>query len=209
MKKCKSQGEAVLPHQLHTEADSPSRGNSVTAEWYAVYTKFQHEKSAAKLLESKNFEVFLPVYRTVHRWQDRNQLVVLPLFPCYLFLRANLDRKLEALQTAGVRWLVENGGNACPISETEIEELRKICSVGLQVQPHPFLKQGDQVRIHRGPLAGTRGFFVREKNHYRVVIAVELLRKGVSVEIDLRDIEPLHESHGPQSVALEFSECNA
>jgi len=180
----------------------------VTPKWYAVYTKFHHEKSAAKSLQGKEFDVFLPVYEAVHRWKDRNQQVVLPLFPCYLFLRADLNRKLEVLQTVGVRWLVENGGNACEIRGSEIESLRKICSVGFDVKPHPFLKQGDLVRISRGPLAGTRGYFLREKNHCRVVVAVELLRKGVSVEIDLANIEAVHESRVLTPAELQISECN-
>lgn len=175
--------------------------------WYAVYTKHQHEKSAASLLERKDFEVFLPVYRTVHRWQDRNQLLILPLFPCYVFLRGGLDRKLDVLRTAGVRWFVENAGHACEVPEPELEAVRKVCATGSRVQPHPFLKQGDRVRICRGPLAGTQGFFVREKNQYRVVISIELLRQAVSVEIDLNGVEPLREARRILSVPFEISEC--
>lgn len=157
--------------------------------WYAIYTKFQHEKSAAALLQKKNFEVFLPVYRALHHWCDRNQAVILPLFPCYLFLRTSAERKLEVLRTGGVRWFVENAKRACEVSDEEIDTLRKVCSVGVGVLPHPFLKQGDHVRVRTGPLAGTEGIFVRTKNQCRVVISVELLRKGVSVEVDTGDIE--------------------
>jgi transcription antitermination factor NusG len=156
-----------------------------------VYTRFQHEKSAASLLEKKNLEVFLPVYRTVHRWKDRNQLVILPLFPCYLFLRTDLHRKLEILRTAGVRWIVENAGHACEVPEAEVEAVRKICSVAARLQPHPFLNHGDLVRVRKGPLIGMEGFFVRAKNQFRVVVSVDLLRKSVAVEVDLADVEPM------------------
>jgi len=161
----------------------------VAEAWYAIYTRFQHEKSAAALLQRKNFEVFLPTYRSVHQWCDRNQLVTLPLFPCYLFLRTNVDRKVDVLRTAGVRWFVENAKRACEVSDAEIETLRRVCSTGVGVLPHPFLRHGDHVRVRTGPLAGTEGFFVRTKNQYRVVISVELLRKGVSAEVDRGDIE--------------------
>ena len=113
--------------------------HKVTEAWYAVYTKFQHEKSAAALLSRKQFEAFLPVYRTVHRWKDRNQLVILPLFPCYLFVRTDLQRKAEILQTAGIRWIVESAGCACPLAESEIASVRRVCAVA-GAQPHPFLK---------------------------------------------------------------------
>jgi len=181
----------------------------VTNSWYAVYTKFQHEKSAASLLERKAMEVFLPVYRTVHRWKDRNQMLVLPLFPCYLFLRAELDRKIEVLQTAGVRWLVEIAGHACPVPDSEIEAIRKICSVSTRFQPHPFLKQGDLVRIRKGPLTGMEGFFVRTKNQYRVVVSVELLRKSVAVEVDLADVELSNISRSIVPPAISLTERTA
>ena len=194
---------------LFSETQNRFADNAETGAWYAIYTRHQHEKSAASLLERKQFEVFLPVYRTVHRWQDRNQPVVLPLFPCYLFLRGGLDRKLDILRTPGIRWLVENGGHACEVPEGEIAALRKICSVGTLVRPHLFLKQGDRVRIRSGPLAGTQGFFVREKNQCRVVVSVELLRQGVSLEIDSHQVEPLRESSPLQPVPLAPSECQA
>lgn len=168
--------------------------------WYAIYTKFQHEKSAAGFLEKKDFEVFLPVYRAAHQWCDRHQLVTLPLFPCYLFLRTSVDRKLEVLRTGGVRWFVENANRACEISDQEINTLRRVCSLGAGVLPHPFLRQGDQVRVRTGPLAGTDGIFVRTKNQYRVVISVELLRKGVSVEVARGDIERIGEPYKARSV---------
>lgn len=177
--------------------------------WYAIYTRFQHEKSAAALLQRKNFEVFLPVYRAVHQWSDRNQMVTLPLFPCYLFLRATVDRKVEVLRTSGVRWFVENAKRACEISDAEIETLRKVCSSGTGVLPHPFLKQGDHVRLRTGPLAGTEGFFVRTKNQYRVVISVELLRKGVSMEVDRRDIERVGKPHMPAPLIVDAKSCGA
>jgi transcription antitermination factor NusG len=161
----------------------------VANAWYAIYTKFQHEKSAAALLEKKEFNVFLPVYRTVHRWKDRNQMVVLPLFPCYVFIRTELERKVEILRTCGVQWLVENAGKACVVPEPEIEAVRRICSVGTRFQPHPFLRRGDLVRIRKGPLLGMEGFFVQTKNQYRVVVSVELLAKSVAVEVNLGDVE--------------------
>jgi transcription antitermination factor NusG len=161
----------------------------VANAWYAVYTKFQHDKSAAALLERKDFEVFFPVYRAVHRWKDRNQIVVLPLFPCYLFLRTELVRKTDILRTAGVRWIVENAGHACVVPDSEIESVQKICAAATRVQPHPFLRQGDLVRICRGPLLGMEGYFVRSKNQYRVVVSIDLLQKSVAVEVDLGDVE--------------------
>jgi transcription elongation factor/antiterminator RfaH len=159
--------------------------------WYAIYTKHQHEKTARDILARKNFEVLLPLYRSIHRWKDRNKVVDLPLFPCYVFIRANLERKVEILKTAGVFWLVESGGHACAIPDHEIEAVLRITGSESRVEPHPYLRTGDRVRIQRGALAGIEGILTRFKSQYRVVLSMELLRKAIAVEVDLSTVERL------------------
>jgi transcription antitermination factor NusG len=180
----------------------------VTEAWYAIYSKFQHEKSAAALLARKQFEVFLPVYRAVHRWKDRNQIVILPLFPCYFFVRSRIERKTEILQTAGVRWIVESAGRVCPLPEPEIEAIRRVCALA-KAQPHPFLEEGQRVRVRTGPLAGTEGFYVRAKNQYRMIVSIQLLQQAVSVEMDISDLQFIKEEPGFTSGPCDISRLTA
>jgi transcription antitermination factor NusG len=165
--------------------------------WYAVYTKHQHEKSATNLLARKGFNVLLPLYHTAHRWKDRMQIVALPVFPCYLFLRASLQRKLEILQTPGVFWLVGQGGHASLVPDSDIESIRKIMQGRAHAEPHPYLKSGDRVRVLAGPMAGVEGILTRVKNRYRVVLSVDLLQKAVAVEVDISSVERLGVSPPP------------
>src|ERR1700761_2270522 len=72
------------------------------SSWWALYTRHQHEKVIAQILGTKGFEVFLPLYESVRRWKDRNKLLSLPLFPCYVFIRGGLDRRLHVLTTPGI-----------------------------------------------------------------------------------------------------------
>jgi transcription antitermination factor NusG len=173
--------------------------------WYAIYTKHQHERAAAEVLVRKGFKILLPQYRSVHRWKDRNKTVLLPLFPCYLFVQTDLGRKLDILRTPGVFWLVESGGCACPVPENDIEGISKIIQGPARIAPHPFLKSGERVRIRRGALEGIEGILIKLKNQYRVVLSVELLRKAVAVEIDLADVQLLPASEPGVSRA---ASCN-
>ncbi|HXM98834.1 MAG TPA: UpxY family transcription antiterminator [Candidatus Dormibacteraeota bacterium] len=168
----------------------------VQNDWYAVYTKHQHEKSAAELLTRKGFEVLLPLYGVTHRWKDRVKNIWLPVFPCYLFLRADLRRKLEILRTAGVFWLVENGGRACTVPETDIESVRRLTQSAEQLEPHPYMTVGDRVRVKAGPLTGVEGILVRVKNEYRVVVSVQLLQKAVAAEVDIASVEQIEKWSG-------------
>ena len=166
--------------------------------WYAIYTKHQHEKSVSELLSRKKFEVLLPLYTTVHRWRDRNKKLQLPLFPCYLFVRTDLSRKLDILQTPGVFFMVDSGGRAFPVPDKEIDAIKKIAQHPSKAGPHPYWKTGDRVRICSGPLAGVEGILIRSKGQFRVILTVELLRQSVAIEVDLSDVERLPWS-GPRA----------
>ena len=37
-------------------------------DWWALYTRHQHEKAVAEMLSAKGFEVFLPLYASQRRW---------------------------------------------------------------------------------------------------------------------------------------------
>jgi len=81
---------------------------------YALYTRHQHEKTVAQILNSKGFETLLPLYPAARRWADRTKLLFLPLFPCYVFINAGLERRLAIMMTPGVHALVSNAGLPTP-----------------------------------------------------------------------------------------------
>lgn len=159
------------------------------APWYAIYTKHQHEKAVAQLLSLKGCEVFLPLYQSLRRWTDRGKLLSLPLFPCYVFVREGIERKLDIFTTPGVHGLVGAAGRPEPISWVEIQAIRKAVEHG-RVEPYPFLNCGDRVRVTAGPLEGLEGILVRKKNQFRVVISIEVLQQSVATEVDASWLEP-------------------
>ena len=162
--------------------------------WYALYTKHQHEKTVARNLSCKGFEIFLPLYAAARNWKDRVKLVSLPLFPCYVFLRGDLGRRLDIITTPGIHVLVSNGGQPAAIPAAELDNIRQAVVSGTRIQPHPFLKCGDWVRVKCGPLAGMQGILVRKKNVYRLVLSIEMLGKAAAVEVDAVLVERLNEN---------------
>jgi transcription antitermination factor NusG len=164
---------------------------SVSTPWYAVYTRHQHEKAVAHGLAGKQFDTFLPLYTSIRRWKDRSVRLSLPLFPGYVFLRGDLERRLAILTTPGVHCLVSLGGQPASIPATEIEAVRRAVESTFQVEPHPFLRCGDRVRVTSGALAGIEGIVVRKKNSCRLVLSVEILEKSVAVEVGGLAVERL------------------
>jgi transcription antitermination factor NusG len=159
--------------------------------WWALYTRHQHEKTVADVLTAKGFEVFLPLYESMRRWKDRKKMLSLPLFPCYVFVRGGLNRRLQVVTTPGVHMILTHGESFAVIPEAEIEVIRRTIEGSYRVEPHPYLKVGERVRVIRGTLEGVEGVLLRRKNLCRLVLSVAMVAQSVAVEIDAADVEPV------------------
>ena len=177
---------------ISSEPGQANRGSS----WYAVYTRHQHEKTIARNLTTKGFETLVPLYQVRRRWQDRVKVLSLPLFPCYVFVRGNLERRLDIITTPGLHSFVLSAGQPASIPPAEIEAIRRSADSGVCVEPHPFLKGGEWVRVKSGPLEGIQGILVRKKTQSLLVLSVAMLGKSAAVEIDAYEVERLSRPYG-------------
>ena len=159
--------------------------------WHALYVYHQHEKAVAESLANHGLEGFVPLYGSVRKWKDRNKRLLLPLFPCYVFLHGGLKYKSQVLSIPGVCSFVSAGGVAATIPDAEIESIRRMVENGVAVEPHAFLRCGDRVRIKSGGLAGIEGILVRKTNSLRLILSAELLERSISVEVDADNVEPI------------------
>ena len=157
---------------------------SVTAEWFALTVRHQHEKQIAQALRQKGLKELLPLYRCRRRWSDRTKELELPLFPSYVFCCFPFEERLAVLTTPGVYSIVGFGGRPTPVSSQEIVNIQAILASGLQAEPWPHLKAGDIVSIDDGPLRGVQGVLVQSKDGCRVVVSVELLQRSIAVQLD-------------------------
>lgn len=170
---------------LHLETPAQFEPN----DWYAVYTRHQHERAVAESLTGRGLEVFLPVYEALRQWTDRQKRLSLPLFPCYVFFRGNPERRARVLSTPGVHSIVGFGGRPAAIEKSQVDAVRLAVENHFRVEPHPFLRTGDRVRVRCGSLAGVEGILVRKRSFARLIISADLLQKSVSIEVDACSIE--------------------
>lgn len=169
--------------------DKQIGGHAEEFAWHALYTRHQHEKAIANALSYKGFEVFLPLYSATHRWKDRNNQLFLPLFPCYVFLRGGLERRLDIMTTPGIYMLVTSGGHPAVVPDEEMYAVRQLAEKTQRMEPYPFLRSGDWVRVKSGPLIDMEGILVRKKNFFRLVVSVEILGKSAAAEVDASMVE--------------------
>lgn len=157
--------------------------------WFAVYVTSRHEKKVQTQLALQKIETFLPLYKTIHRWQNRCRKVLeLPLFPNYLFVHIAVSDRFVVLRTAGVISMVCSGRLPVPLPSTAVEAIRAAVAVR-EVEPHPYLAVGNRVRIVDGPLVGMQGILVRKKGKLRVVLVVDEIRQSAAVEVNANEID--------------------
>ena len=162
------------------------------SSWYALYTRHQHEKMVHQVLTNKGFNTFLPLYATTHHWKDRTKALTLPLFPCYVFLKGGVERRLQILTTPGIYGVVSSAGQPAAIPEIEIEAIQRVVQSGARVEAHPYLKCGTWVRVKCGPLTGIEGILVRKKNISRLVLSVEILGTAAAIEVSAFQVEEVN-----------------
>lgn len=175
--------------------------------WWAVYTRHQHEKTAADIMSAKGVEVFLPQYNVIRHWKDRRMKLSVPLFPCYLFVRAQLSQRLQIISTPGVNMILRRGEQFAEMTSDEIDVLRRAVDGPFQVEPHPFLQCGERVRVTRGALEGVEGILVRKKNLCRLVLAVDILARAASVEVNAADVMPAGAAHARVYASSDMALC--
>lgn len=171
------------------EMDTEIQSAAGAGNWYALFTRHQHEKSVAFALSNKNHEVYLPLYRSLRRWQDRAKHIWLPLFPCYVFIREGMDRQFQIVTTPGIIHIVGWGGRPAIVPRHQLDGARQIVESCLTVESHPYLQRGDRVMVKTGPLMGLEGILTRTKGVARLVVSMEMLGRSAAVEIDVSNVE--------------------
>jgi transcription termination/antitermination protein NusG len=166
---------------------------ATTWPWYALYTRSHCEQLVYEQLAAKGFHLLLP---TIQVWSQRagvRHRIAVPMFPGYLFLHSLVDSAiyLEVRQARGlVRILGQGWDRLAVVPEEEIHAIRAVLRSKLPIQAHPYLREGQRVRVRRGLLSGVEGILVGAKaNKGRLVLSVELLQQSVAVEVDCSDVE--------------------
>ena len=163
------------------------------AEWYAIHTRAQHEKSVVSHLQRQGLTTFLPLVSEVHRWSDRRKVVHLPLFTCYAFVHMRLvpESWAKVMGITGVLRLVGTRGQGVPIPDSQIHAVQALLSSSLSYQICPFLQVGQRVRVRGGSLDGVEGLLMARNGDRTLIISVEPIQRSLSVRIDDYKVEPI------------------
>jgi len=166
---------------------------SVMPRWRVLWTHSNCEQLVYDQIATKGFDPFLP---TIEAWSRRGGVrhrSRVPLFRGYLFLRHAMDKAsyLEVRKARGlVRMIGERWDRLDAVPDAEIEAIQRLVQSGDPILPYPYLREGQRVRITRGPLADVEGILVRANpKKGLLVVSVNLLRRSVAVQLDCTLLE--------------------
>jgi Transcription termination factor nusG len=169
----------LFPSQLLV--DPPVEGT-----WWAMYTLARREKELMRRLLSQRIAFYGPVFEQVYRSPaGRLRSSFLPLFPNYVFIHGD---EYSAIATGCVSRCL-----AIPDQTGLWEDLRVVdhlLNSGLDITAESQLLPGQSVRVKNGPLTGQLGRIIERRGQTRLLVTVNFLQQGASVEIEGFDLEP-------------------
>ncbi|MEE2973231.1 MAG: transcription termination/antitermination NusG family protein [Planctomycetota bacterium] len=161
----------------------------VQRHWMVLHTKARQEKAVARHLAAAGVEHDLPLVERVTVTRGRKHRSEVPLFTGYVFIKGEKQDAYDAISTRRVA----NFLHVADPERLEYELARVHAAIrsGLPVEEFPRLAIGQRARVTKGPLAGAEGVVIEEARRTCLILHVEILGRGASVEIEADLLEPL------------------
>ncbi|MGL4421012.1 MAG: transcription termination/antitermination protein NusG [Gemmataceae bacterium] len=152
------------------------------SQWWLVRTKPRQEKALARRLFERGLTFFAPTAPKRNIIRGRVFHSQVPLFPGYAFARTQGAERADLLRTNCVIQLLDVPD--VPTLLQNLRQVRCVLSTGRPVFPEEQIAPGNMVRIVAGPLAGLEGVVVQQGEARKFIVRVELLQRGVGIELD-------------------------
>ena len=165
--------------------------------WWVLHTKSRNEKALAHDLVTKNIKYFLPMSWKVKKTSGRKIKSLLPLFTGYMFFCGDENERTEILRTNHVANILDVPNQRKLVSE--LLQIEHAIKAGAPLEPHSFVKEGALCRVIAGALAGLEGVVIRCDNKSRLILQIDILGQGASIEIDSDMIEAVEKEDGRDS----------
>lgn len=155
--------------------------------WWVAHTKSRFEKAFASDLLARKVDYFLPLIEQVRLYGKKKKRVIVPLFPGYVFFCGTDVDRYEAMTTNRLCQTIDVAdqealGRQLAAIETALES-------GASLDPYPHAAVGNRCRVRSGPFRGLEGVVTQRNDETRLILEVDMLGQGASLEIDASLLE--------------------
>lgn len=161
-------------------------------KWFVFYTCPRAEKVAYQELVRREFDVFLPITRTLKVWKNRQKKWIdQVLFPGYIFVNTNHHQLFDIKRIPKIVTYIHVAGVPATIPLKEIEGIKTILNLNQAISVETEFSEGEKVRIIYGPLAGHTGILLRQKGRTRFGIQLKEINHTVFIDICVKILEKI------------------
>ncbi len=172
------------------------------AKWYIIHTYSGHEDKVAKSLkqrvqtlgfEDKIFDIIIPTRNTIKVSQGKKESIKEKIFPGYVLVKMILTDEswLLVRTTAGVTAFIGTSNKPTPISDKEVEAIKKFMNIEEPLYKASF-SVGEAVKIIDGPFAdflGSIDYIDEVKGKLKVLVSI--FGRETPVELDFLQVAKL------------------
>jgi len=162
---------------------------AVDNQWMVLYTKPRQEKSLARELLRLTIPFYLPLVKKTLQYGRRRIASFAPLFDGYLFMLGSEKQRTSSLATNRVLRIIPVNDGLRLI--TDLRQIEHLIQADVPLTAESRLQPGRNVRVRSGPLAGVEGVVLRRRGETRLLVSINFLQQGASVEIEDFRLEPL------------------
>ena len=160
--------------------------------WYVFYTYPKAEKVVCKELLKRQYDVFLPMVKSLREWRNRQRKWVSEvLFPGYIFVRTTESEIFNIIQIPKIVTCVKSGDRPGIVPEKDIKCISLMLGLGKEIFVEDGFSEGEQVKVVWGPLSGHQGVLVKRKGKNRFGIRLNEIHQSAYIEIHTGMLEKL------------------
>ena len=161
--------------------DAPP-SDQMNRRWLVLHTKARQEKSLARDLVKFSIPFFLPLVKKTSIVRGRKRTSFVPLFGGYVFLFASEEERLRSFTTNRIAHslAVEDQSQLA----FDLLQIHRLIAADAPLTVESRLGPGQQVRVRQGAFAGLEGIVLKRRGETRLLVSINFLQQGASVEID-------------------------
>ena len=153
-------------------------------KWYALYTKSRHEKKVKEWLELNNYEVYLPLQKTLKQWSDRKKWVSEPVIKGYIFVKSIEHLLSKVLFAPGAVNFVKLGNKYATIPNNQMVQLKLFIEERIPISAGKYqFAKGESVKITFGKFKGFKGKLIEIRGNKKVVMELASINQTLLLEI--------------------------
>ena len=163
----------------------------MSKEWFILQFKPNAHHRAKRNLTQQGFETFLPIHDTTSRKLSRFRNTSKPLFPGYMFVKFNRAESEwhKINSTYGVSRLITFNSILKSIPSSFVDSLMKRCDLSGKLLSIQKLKNGDQVKISKGPFANFIATVETYETDQRIWILMDLMGRKTKIQTPMDTLQ--------------------